>query len=119
MMKHLAIKALLPIILLIIMLSSVIKAAPIEVRFNYWRMGTDPQKTIMNKIINNFEAKNPGIKILVEPTPQNSVVDVLTTQILAGAPPDVSVIANSDIARFEMMGGLEPLNQYIDSDKSF
>jgi ABC-type glycerol-3-phosphate transport system substrate-binding protein len=119
MKRHRWTRTVLGGLLVVFLLGFMAQAAPVELRFNYWRMGTEPQKTIMDKIIKNFEAENPGIKILVEPTPQNSVVNVLTTQMLAGAPPDVSAIANSDVARFVKMNGLEPLTPYLDKDRSF
>ena len=92
---------------------------PVNLRFSYWRMATEPQATIMNEIIAEFETENPHISIEVEPTPQGSVVDVVTTQILAGSPPDVFVISHTDVPRFVAMQGLQPIDEYLDADPEF
>lgn len=110
----------LAVVLLLMAFAAVqAQGSPVNLRFSYWRMATEPQAGIMNEIIGRFTAEHPNINIEVEPTPQASVVNVLTTQILAGSPPDVFVIAHTDIPRFVAMQGLQPIDGYLAADPEF
>lgn len=111
------IRSILTIIVFSLIMSAL--AQQTELRFMYWRMATEPQASILQEIINDFEAQNPDIRIIVEAVPQGQTVDTLTVQALAGSPPDVAVVPQIDLFRFVDMEVVTPLNSFIEDTPGF
>lgn len=103
----------------VLMGSTFVTAQQKEIRFTYWRMATEPQGTIMQGIINKFEAENPDVKIIVETIPFDKLIDVLTVQTMGGDPPDLVVLPFEHIPRFVDMGGVKPLDSFLDQTPGF
>jgi ABC-type glycerol-3-phosphate transport system substrate-binding protein len=91
----------------------------VEIRFSYWRLGTEPQGTIMKEILADFEKKNLGIAITPIPTPLAEIVNQLTIQSLGGDPPDVIVFPFQQVPKFQQMGVVEPLTAYLNKTPGF
>ncbi|MDL2229553.1 sugar ABC transporter substrate-binding protein [Treponema sp. OttesenSCG-928-L16] len=94
-------------------------AKPVEIRFSYWRLGTEPQGTLMKEIIADFENKNPGIKVITEATPLGEVSNQLTIQSLGGDPPDVVIMPFQQVPKFVEMGVIQPLTEFLEKSPGF
>lgn len=92
---------------------------PVEIRFAYWRLGTEPQRSIMKEIITEFEKKNPGIKIVTQATPLSDLTDQMTIQALGGDPPDIIVMPFQQVPKFVQMGVVQPLTDFLKRDPTF
>lgn len=91
----------------------------IVLTFSYWRLGTDPQASIMNDIIATFEEENPGITIETDSTPLGEISNQLTIKALGGNPPDILIMPFQQIPRFVEMGVVQPLDEYLAKDPGF
>jgi ABC-type glycerol-3-phosphate transport system substrate-binding protein len=94
-------------------------AKDVVLKFSYWRLGTDPQASIMKDIIAEFEKENPGIKIETDSTPLADISDQLTIQALGGDTPDIMIMPFQQVPRFVDMGVVEPLDDYLAKDAGF
>jgi ABC-type glycerol-3-phosphate transport system substrate-binding protein len=115
------IKACLILSLVLVLVVSAVAAAdkPKEIRFTYWRMATEPQGSIMQSIIDKFEANNPDIKIVVDTIPFSQYIDILTVQVMGGDPPDLVVLPFEHIPRFVDMDAVTPLDRYLERTPGF
>lgn len=82
----------------------------IELRVAWW--GGQARHDKMNKLFDEFEKKNPNIKVLREFTTENQYAEKYTTQAAGGNAPDVmqtSSFFQFDFVEREMMLDLDPL----------
>jgi multiple sugar transport system substrate-binding protein len=88
-------------------------AKDIEISFTWW--GDTRRNEIFGAVCDDFEAANPGIKVIREPAAFGEYWDKLSTRIAGGNAPDVMGIhANfgSDLATRGVLADLQP---FIDS----
>lgn len=86
-------------------------------KFSSW--GSQSETAILNSVINDFEIKNPDIRIEFIHIPQN-YFQKLHLLFASGLEPDVIFINNQNIALYEEAGLLENLSPYFkDSEKDF
>jgi len=80
----------------------------------YVQMDSRPQDIAgINAIKEAFETENPNIKIQIGYYSWDEAVSKLTTEILAGNPPDCSQLALGWRAGFYAMGGLQVLDNWV------
>ena len=92
-------KILLLGILVVFLLGSVaIAADPVTIRF--WGGWTGPDKFGMEKIVNNFMAENPDIKVEFFTAPWTEVFTKFSTTYGTNASPDLLAMQVSDISQF-------------------
>ncbi|MGM1049108.1 MAG: sugar ABC transporter substrate-binding protein [Bacillota bacterium] len=75
-----------------------------------WLMGDETDKTL----INEFEEKNPGIKVNVQSIPWGSAHDKLLTAVASKSGPDVVQMGTTWIPEFAGAGALLDLTPYLD-----
>ncbi|MDI9594110.1 MAG: extracellular solute-binding protein, partial [Atribacterota bacterium] len=98
-------KILLLGILVVFLLGSVaIAADPVTIRF--WGGWTGPDKFGMEKIVNNFMAENPDIKVEFFTAPWTEVFTKFSTTYGTNASPDLLAMHVSDISQFATRGML-------------
>ena len=68
-------------------------------------------------VINEFEEKNPGIKVRVEYWPWDGMIDKFLIALKNDNGPDVINLAVDWTITFEAMGKLAPLDEFIAADK--
>lgn len=87
-------------------------ADPVTIRFQDWRLAEEPAGPSLTRMINEFMAANPNIKVQPEPVSVKDKVDKFVTQARGGNPPDVVRVLTTDVPSFQAMGALlnlEPL----------
>lgn len=87
-----------------------------EVVIEFWNWWGVQREPLMNEIIAEFEAENPGVKI-------NSVVqgwdrreEIVLTAMASGDPPEVMMSSRAEIVRFASEGLIVPITQYVEAD---
>jgi multiple sugar transport system substrate-binding protein len=83
---------------------------PTVIRF--WALGNEGEN--VQKLLPEFERKNPGIKVVVQQIPWTAAHEKLLTAYAGDATPDVSQLGNTWIPEFTVLRALEPLNEYAD-----
>lgn len=80
----------------------------------FWYHFDNPDNP-MSKLVEEFQAKNPGIRIEAENVPWNSYYDNLYTAIVGGNAPDAAMVKLFAQPRLVEMGALEPIGARIDA----
>ena len=60
-----------------------------QTQITFWHVWDGARLPIIEQIVANFEAKNPGIKVQAELVSQQGLMEKYLTAIAGGAPPDV------------------------------
>ncbi len=92
----------------------------VEIRFAWW--GDTARNEVYSEICDRFEAANPGIKVVREPSSWNDYWDKLATQVAGDNAPDVfgmHVQYVSDYAGRDVLADIQPYvdNKIIDVSK--
>ncbi len=88
--------------------------APVEVSFMAW--GAPEELAVWQKIVDNFEAANPNIKVNVEVSDWESYWEKLKTLLAASTPPDVFAMDAPLYLDYQSRGTLQNLQPYIDQN---
>ncbi|MEO3801523.1 ABC transporter substrate-binding protein [Nonomuraea sp. B1E8] len=81
----------------------------VELRFGWW--GNNDRAEATQKVIDAFEAKNPGIKVKGSYTDFNSYFDRLATEVAAGRAPDVITLGGAYPREYGDRGALLDLSK--------
>ncbi|MFC6081741.1 ABC transporter substrate-binding protein [Sphaerisporangium aureirubrum] len=81
---------------------------PVELRFGWW--GNNDRAAATQRVIDAFQAKNPGIKIKGEFTDFNSYFDRLATQVAGSDAPDVITLGGAYPREYGDRGALLDLS---------
>jgi len=85
-----------------------------------WINGFRYGYTYIDKLIERYEEKNPGIKVVYRSGTLNSdYSEWISEQLLSGEAPDVFVILNQDFETWASTGALKNLDEYIENDATF
>lgn len=89
---------------------------PVELRFTWW--GNAVRNQMTQKVIDDFQAKNPNIKIQAEPGEWASYWDKLATQVAGGGAPDIIQQDEQYLRDYSSRGVLADLSKLnIKTDK--
>jgi multiple sugar transport system substrate-binding protein len=88
--------------------------APVEVSFMAW--GAPEELAVWQKIVDNFEAANPNIKVNVEVSDWDSYWEKLKTLLAAKTPPDIFAMDAPLYLDYQSRGTLQNLQPYIDQN---
>lgn len=78
--------------------------------------GTDARSRVLASIIEDFTAKNPGVKIVVEPQSFDLLVSKFLAANSTGTAPDICWILLDDVPACINAGAMEPLEKTLLSD---
>lgn len=92
-------------------------AEQITLDFANWAAAESATKEGIDKVIANFEAANPDIKIDSQAIAFQEIERQLVLRLRSGNPPDVAQAGGNTTFVLAATGGLEPLDAY--ADKSF
>jgi multiple sugar transport system substrate-binding protein len=82
----------------------------------YWYHFDNPEQTkIMDSLVADFQAKNPGITVNAQNIPWNNYYDRLYTTIAGGKAPDVAMVKLANQPQLIEMGALEPIDAQVAS----
>ena len=79
----------------------------------FWAMGREAE--VVTQLLQDFERKNPGIKVQVQQVPWNAAHEKLLTAFAADALPDICQLGNTWVPEFAQLGALTPLQSYVDA----
>jgi multiple sugar transport system substrate-binding protein len=88
--------------------------SPITVTLSGWQSSPD-ENQLLNRVIRDFEAKNPHIKIKYEVI-NSEYMDVIKTRLIGDVAPDVFYLDALEAPLLMKYNVLEPLDAYITSD---
>lgn len=83
----------------------------------FWHFWGGTRIPLMNKMISDFEKKNPDIKVEHTFIDPNSRVQKFLATVVAGAPPDVIMLGRQDVPAFVLRQVIKPLDEYMKRDK--
>jgi multiple sugar transport system substrate-binding protein len=82
----------------------------------YWYHFDNPEQTkVMDALVADFQAKNPGIKVDAQNIPWNNYYDRLFTAVAGGKAPDAAMVKLQSQAQLVEMGALEPIDARVAS----
>ena len=88
------------------------KVDPNSIRFRYW--GDAQEVGIIEGMTKEFEAANPGVKVVPErKNADDTYADVLLQEFAANSAPDVMFASTDNIERLEPSGKLADLNTFL------
>ena len=91
-------------------------AEAVTITFANWAAAEGTTKPAIEKVIADFEAAHPDIRIRSEAISFSEIARQLALRVRAGNPPDVAQLAGNDTFLIAATGKLEPLAGYIDAD---
>lgn len=87
---------------------------PIEVNFPSHFWGESTHTAFFTEVVAEFEAENPGIKIIGSSVPVASYFDKTYAELTAGTPADIVVPFDPQMPQYVEAGLLEPLNPWLE-----
>lgn len=90
---------------------------PVEVTYMMW--GAPEELEVWQKVVDDFQAANPGIKVKVEVSDWDSYWAKLNTLVAGGSPPDVFAMDAPLYLDWQSRGALLNLKPYIDKSPGF
>ena len=81
-----------------------------DVRF--WAMGREGE--VVQELVRDFEAENPGIRVRVQQVPWTAAHEKLLTAHVGRSTPDLAQLGNTWIAEFAALRALEPLDPFLE-----
>jgi multiple sugar transport system substrate-binding protein len=82
----------------------------------FWAMGREGE--VVGELLAGFEREHPGLTVRVEQLPWTAAHEKLLTAFAGDATPDVAQLGNTWIAELTALGALEPLQPWLDGDRS-
>jgi multiple sugar transport system substrate-binding protein len=82
----------------------------------FWAMGREGE--VVGELLAGFEREHPGLTVRVEQLPWTAAHEKLLTAFAGDATPDVAQLGNTWIAELAALGALEPLEPWLDGDRS-
>ena len=86
----------------------------VTLTFANWAAAESATRPGIEKVIADFEAAHPNIKIESEALSFSEIARQLVLRVRSGNPPDVAQIAGNDTILVAATGGLEPLGPYAE-----
>ena len=82
----------------------------------FWAMGREGE--VVGELLADFEREHPGQHVRVEQLPWTAAHEKLLTAFAGDATPDVAQLGNTWIAEFAALNALQPLQPWLDADRS-
>jgi len=95
--------------ILLILLDSLVSLGRETITFMWWTESS-PE---MNKLVEDFEKENPGIKVKFETVPFEKIHDKLIVLVAGGNPPDIAFVDLPWVIDFAARGALVDLTDFI------
>jgi len=87
---------------------------------NNWDVPQGEPYAIIDEVIKNFEAENPGVRVkYVSGIKREDYSEWLAEQFISGDEPDIFFVLANDFNLYASIGGLMNLNGLIATDKNF
>jgi multiple sugar transport system substrate-binding protein len=86
-------------------------AAEAQVTLKFWRVGVPDRDVYIQKLVDQWNAANPGVRIVHEPIPLAQYGDKLSTGFVTGTGPDVFWVSAGQFTKFVDSGIAHPLTR--------
>jgi multiple sugar transport system substrate-binding protein len=86
-----------------------------QVTVDFWGIGREGE--VVRELLPDFHAENPGIRIRVQQIPWTAAHEKLLTAFVGDAMPDIAQLGNTWVPEFELLGGLENLEPWIERSR--
>lgn len=80
---------------------------------NFWAMGAEGEQ--VQKLIPEFERRNPGIKVKVQMIPWTTAQEKLISAFASDNTPDACQLGNTWIPQFSAIGAISGLDQWLEN----
>lgn len=107
--------SVLIVLLFVLVTTTTFKAASVET-VSLWAMGVEGQN--IGKLLPQFEAAHPGIKVKLQVIPWSAANDRLLTAVAGGTVPDLTQMGSTYMAQFAEARALEDLSPYLAKSNS-
>jgi len=85
------------------------------VEIKFWAMGSEGE--YVQKLIPDFEQRNPGIRVKVQMIPWTAAQEKLITAYASDNLPDVFQLGNTWIPQFTLLTAIEKLDKWVESSQ--
>lgn len=102
------------VVLLVCLVSATALANVTTIRYMDWRLTEEPSGQVLRSLIEEFEKRNPDIKVEIQGVPAAQRESAFITQYRAGMSPDVFRMNTTAVGSFVDMGALLPLDEFAD-----
>ncbi|WP_316979551.1 ABC transporter substrate-binding protein [Shumkonia mesophila] len=92
------------------------QSGKITLTFANWASAEGATRPGIEKVIADFEAANPNVKINSEAISFSEIARQLVLRVRSGNPPDVAQVAGNDTILVATTGGVEPLDAYVGTE---
>ena len=82
----------------------------------FWAMGREGE--VVGELLADFAREQPGIAVRVEQLPWTAAHEKLLTAFAGNATPDVAQLGNTWIAELAALGALEPLQPWLEAERT-
>ncbi|MCX6151202.1 MAG: sugar ABC transporter substrate-binding protein [Ignavibacteriales bacterium] len=82
-----------------------------KVEINFWAMGAEGEQ--VQKLIPEFEKRNPGVTVKVQMIPWTAAQEKLITAYASENTPDICQLGNTWVPQFVALDALEDLNSWL------
>ena len=82
----------------------------------FWSMGREGE--VVGELLADFAREHPGLTVRVEQLPWTAAHEKLLTAFAGDATPDVAQLGNTWIPELATLGALEPLQSWLDGERS-
>ncbi len=97
-------------------LCSALASAHAQQNIVYWYHFDNPEQTkVMDGLVADFQARNPGMTVNAQNIPWNNYYDRLFTAIAGGEAPDVAMVKLANQPQLIEMGAFEPVDAQVAS----
>lgn len=93
-------------------------AASGPVTLRYWQHSSAARDEMMTKLVADFEAKNPGVKVVLEFIPEADYNQKLIPALATSTAPDVFQVQMGMVAKLADAGAIQPLDEKVMSTAS-
>lgn len=109
-LRHFGIAGILPALLLLAPAPAASQTA-----LNVWHAYRGDEKTAFEKVIANYNASHPGVKVTTLAVPYDAFADKITAAVPRGKGPDVFIYAQDRLGGWIEAGNtVEPIDFYVD-----
>ncbi len=81
------------------------------ITLRFWVMGREGE--VVKELVRDFEAENPGVRVLVQQIPWTAAHEKLLTAYVGRAMPDLAQLGNTWVPEFSALGALSPLDDLV------
>ncbi len=109
-------KKIILVFVLMLFVFTAFQAMAEDVKLTFWSTLTEEARVnVWNELIDRFEAENPGVTVELVTIPWGGALNKMVSSIVAGNPPDFSVVGQGWPQTLAETGGIVQLDDFIEN----